>query len=886
MCRPVFQGHQGPTSRDRILTAPYSPILPHTSPRFPHLAHKMDLSVGQVSSIIAAAIFLFQFAIPIALPMTMLGLLRLRSANITATAVSWSAIGRFIQSSLWPQLLQTNSAGTFSVAPSVSSISFLRTFSAALLGVAATVTPLGLHESIVPSHDRGPQTFHYIKDPSPIGFGTPPQTNTTWSRICGYLYPVVCPNSANNLTTTKNATGIYIKGDGYDSHIAPNVVDIFQSGASILGPSVSSIFDIKYRSLSKVRQRERDNRITVDNGSYYDVGSYRPLASLLLSNSFQAVEGLVVNMKNGGIGFRNHSAPVWQPYGSAWTEDLLFIEPETACVDTNLTLDFSIYADSFIDVIVGLVLTDRGGFVNINHTYPRWDRDSGQTNPDLWLRAYKAAWMNNAWTMAFMNVTNLRNETTNTSAFAYLNSHIGKEFSLHWKDGTTAASLFSPEAGTLQTVNNFGNYLNGLDEPRLNYTSSNFSSMDNSSYPQAEPALYSNPFKVDATFGLPDIDVICRGSGGADLANITSMTALCGTLYGAPRRRDGSASLLFDPGSSWTLPMYSCISTVKASIKTVSFRFNGSDDLSGLTVTSIAPKTYPNDASKPLWGVEHSNVPLRDAQPLWGLVTPESASRLKLDTLRRESLYLPGYTDGSGTIGYQNLPGTDFPLLALADTFSVGLSSSKVDYSGASNLAMYRLWQELSRNASDAGKILNLIWTDIATNLVLGTKGLQPGNVNLTKRDSQSGTSSNMPIVTTYTRRVKYHYPYGIPAFVTLVLAAAILFATACFMLLGSARPSYMRLLLEETSVGRLLTSYTPLQDGVPSHFRGGDGGTKDWARGPGQQQFTLSPEGWSKDVSLAMEGEGGLFQLTDSCSIHDFRSASTAQDVSQTQRE
>lgn len=305
--------------------------------------------------------------------------------------------------------------------------------------------------------------------------------------------------------------------------------------------------------------------------------------------------------------------------------------------------------------------------------------------------------------------------------------------------------------------------------------------------------------------------------------------------------------------------MYSCISTVKASIKTVSFRFNGSDDLSGLAIAGVATKTYPDDASKPLWGVEHSDIFLKDAQPLWGLVSPESASHLKLDTLRKESLYLPGYTDGSSTIGYQNLPGTDFPSLALSNTFSVGpLSSTKVDYSGASNLAMYRLWQELSRNASDAGKILNLIWTDIATNLVLGTKGLQPGDVTLTKRDKQSGTSSNMPTVTIYTRRVKYHYPYGIPAFLTLALAAATFFATTCFMLLGSARLSSMRLLLEETSVGRLLALYTPLQDGFPPYFRGGYGGTKDWARGPGQQQFTLSPEGWSRDVSLVREGEGG----------------------------
>lgn len=63
---------------------------------------------------------------------------------------------------------------------------------------------------------------------------------------------------------------------------------------------------------------------------------------------------------------------------------------------------------------------------------------------------------------------------------------------------------------------------------------------------------------------------------------------------------DGSASLMLDPGSSWTVPLYSCI------IKTVSFRFNGSDDLSGLTITNPVDKVYPNETSKPLWRVEQT----------------------------------------------------------------------------------------------------------------------------------------------------------------------------------------------------------------------------------------------------------------------------------------
>ena len=61
-----------------------------------------------------------------------------------------------------------------------------------------------------------------------------------------------------------------------------------------------------------------------------------------------------------------------------------------------------------------------------------------------------------------------------------------------------------------------------------------------------------------------------------------------------------------DPGSNWSIPLYSYAAGVKATIKTMSFRFNGTDDLSGLKVTEIVPKRYNDDASKPLWGVENS----------------------------------------------------------------------------------------------------------------------------------------------------------------------------------------------------------------------------------------------------------------------------------------
>jgi hypothetical protein len=108
---------------------------------------------------------------------------------------------------------------------------------------------------------------------------------------------------------------------------------------------------------------------------------------------------------------------------------------------------------------------------------------------------------------------------------------------------------------------------------------------------------------------------------------------------------------------------------------------------------------------------------------MWGIVTEEKAKSLNLSTLRKEPLYLPGR---GPNIGSRNLPVADFASAALnmVYTMSDSLSASPMDYSGKVNLAMFRKWQELSRSAATSSKILNLIWTDIAANMVVGTKGL------------------------------------------------------------------------------------------------------------------------------------------------------------------
>ena len=155
----------------------------------------------------------------------------------------------------------------------------------------------------------------------------------------------------------------------------------------------------------------------------------------------------------------------------------------------------------------------------------------------------------------------------------------------------------------------------------------------------------------------------------------------------------------------------------------------------------------------------------------YGIVTPEAAGKLNLSTIRKESLYIPGYTGVvAGLTSHQNLPAADFAAQALGSAYETGQSTSgSVDYSGQSNLALYRLWQEYARTAPTSAKILNLIWTDLAANLVLGTRGLQPEAAANRKRDEASSSESKTPKVTTYHRRVNTGIRNGVTPFCACV---------------------------------------------------------------------------------------------------------------------
>ena len=58
--------------------------------------------------------------------------------------------------------------------------------------------------------------------------------------------------------------------------------------------------------------------ISIDNGTTpYTKGTYKPLPAQMLRDSYYAVDGLVIDMKNGSIGFGKHSTPPSRTSGSS-----------------------------------------------------------------------------------------------------------------------------------------------------------------------------------------------------------------------------------------------------------------------------------------------------------------------------------------------------------------------------------------------------------------------------------------------------------------------------------------------------------------------------------------------------------------------------------------
>ncbi|KAF6835364.1 hypothetical protein CMUS01_05815 [Colletotrichum musicola] len=780
----------------------------------------VEITIGYVAGAIAAAIVVAQIWCPTAIALILAGLLR-----DTETAATWNIASRVLQRTWWPTILQSDSVLTRGARLRITLVSWSVPIIAVLIAITGVVTPLGLYEEM-DTLDTKLGTFTYVKDTGSFGAGTSPRRLYNFSRTCSWGHgvlqgPAPCPYSGNSVIVTgSNGTFNFTMPNGYTSRIDPIAREVFSSGTKGR-TTVSNFWDIEWRQVTTKAFKY------VDNGTDIPVGAYRQLESHITDPSIKVVEGLVVDARDGGIGLRNHTLPSHATEGASWSEHLLFIEPIASCVDTNLTLDFEVTLNLSISTsgVANLRLTDRGGFVNIDRTYPSYDHDNAQSNPDLAARAYKAAYLNNAWTMMYLNVTTGNNDTTGASAWSYLDSSLGKEFPLQDKATTNYRALgFDDE---------FGNYLDLLG----------------GGITKNKAANWSNPFGV-TTDDFRGAETICSGAGARDFANISNIYVGCGLLRGPPRRTDGNDpdSALFENHSKWSSPLYSCATAMRAVVKTVSFTVNGTDGLNSLSVDSIKPKEYASPDDHPLWALEDSGLAMDGISPIWGIISPEYASRPNISTVKQPAFHLPGYSSSLlrsslqpplGVMRY-NLAGSDFPSEVMRTLFASGLATGVLgvewpfDLAGAASMTILRRWQTLARDPRSAADIIKLLWTDVAASAVVGTKGaLGPGNAG--------AADEAVPIeIRPYGRRIKYRYAFGLPAFLLLLVMGCVAGVLIVSAVLGSSTVGVLRRRMRELTVGRVLTTFLYPESGDMSMT------SAAWSRANGDKAVRLGavPQG------------------------------------------
>ncbi|KAH8553473.1 hypothetical protein BGW37DRAFT_485866 [Umbelopsis sp. PMI_123] len=522
-------------------------------------------------------------------------------------------------------------------------------------------------------------------------------------------------------------TSVNVTGQTYlqtDLGIPQNITTAFTSTTH------ASPFDLQYR------------RFVLSNSQYNSSGLFsKPQLSIansvVLKNQLYAISGLIIDTTDTpGVGIGDIQVPIL-PHGATWNQEMLWIEPVTSCVDMNFTLNYQLDSSATINSMFGspnISIVDKGGFENLNLTYPEIGRNGQEVTMED--RAYKLAFISLAYIMSQWNITK-----TNTT--------VGKS----WK--ITQTGQINPHQ--------VGYYTTG-DIASLFPFNSSLSLQSNAS----------------------DWSGICAGFFGADDANITNTAVTCGILVGAPTRTDGGDDRIDEAFSSWQQPIYSCASTVRTKLQTLTIAFNSSTT-NGTFDTSDLSLTRQDSNTNVTWGVEKTGLPISGVDPYWGPVDDQYQNDSSLFTLQSNALYLPAGTTLFYGGGDGNCHGMSLPMYALGKSMQTDPSNTIYDYTGSSNAALRQLWQNLSSSALTASRMSNLIWTDIMAN-------------NL-----YSNVTTQSIVVMKNIPAVGYNLLYAIPAFLYLLLW--LILVVGVIVLFATKRVSLhtIRQALYQTSLGRIV---------------------------------------------------------------------------------
>ncbi|KAK5038336.1 hypothetical protein LTS07_001806 [Exophiala sideris] len=576
-----------------------------------------------------------------------------------------------------------------------------------------------------------------------------------------------CPHSLYNDSTVRSE---YVNHTVVNSTIPGVTQDLFTSGTKL--GTVSSLLDIEFRAYNL------DNNQYIDNNATRPVGRLEVLPSVILDSTYHIVEGLIIDSFAGGVGFRNHTVPAGLELGATWTEDILWVVPETKCTNTNLSLHFSVNNNVSVSMSgTDGYLRDDGGFSEISSVLPvpRWNEGDTWKNvtsvPQLKQGADILAWWNNQFTAQALNLTE------------------SAKGAIYRGQLNTFGALSEPGAIKISSMD--GQFLDDI-------------------YYDDKTAL-AEQFK---NYGIR-----CSGYYDDDQSIDGKSFMQCGYLYTIPRPENEGIGQSWrpDPGSAWSQDLYTCASSVSATIKEVTFNTSGSTSLVALQVLDVKDKAYSNTTGMPIWGIESVNssaYKVWDVYKFWGLVDNTATQSPDVVAQIAPKMYLPAAVRGPtlGSHMYDSFAGGAVftaawnSIYAWAAAFSDVNALSLPNYSGKYNYGLTLKWRQLSGSAENAETLLNLIWTDLVAFSVVGTRtGFENMGETSSVTDRQPG-NVGIRRVYKYQRSIKYEdIRYAIPAFIVggiLVIAFSITLVMCCVQ-----RQAWraLRHYMNQTSMGRAM---------------------------------------------------------------------------------
>ncbi|KAH7310668.1 hypothetical protein B0I35DRAFT_481967 [Stachybotrys elegans] len=720
----------------------------------------MMLTIAQASGLIAAGVMVVQYLLPTALVIVLVKLVGTEN-----TAASWSTVNRTISNTIWPLLLGADSTGTRNRSNGVVAVAWTMTIGAALIVIAGIAAPLGLRDEVSPSAAE-PVYFEYARDPTAWGRSTQVRPNARFGRYCEFGRRINCPGQYQGVDFVETSPGNFESVQNSNSStvnttIPSNFTTIFSSATSDPGNTLSGLFDIQYRRWTA------GSVAIIDRGQPRVRGDFRYMETLIPHETIQLKEGLIVDTRNNpGIGFRNHTVPLNLDHGGTWSEDLTWLEPVTSCADTNLTVEIeTVDTESFLDNST-VFLVDRGAFRGLDLTALETRPWGDNQTLDLAGRAHKAARMYNVLIADTLNISLPLSPPSRTLRRINVED-AGLDSNLQFF-GTIDTELISISSiAGIQGATD--------DEPSIRVPRS-FRSQDE----EGRRMMFVSNFTAIAQ--------VCSGYYGVEdsidwrAANISNPAVHCGLILGAsPIEGDDGTLTLTNRVTIKRKNIYICASAIRAGVKTVDFRYNGtSGHLANLRVERIQDKVYPSNDSRPLWAVEQSWPQRMTFDPLWGMVDDSYENAEGLSTMRSEKLWVPAgvaHTTAFGTAaGSDSLAGNVAPGLTIANVY-MGTSAFNL-YSSDMSFSQVERFSRLSANETSVSQIPELIATDTLASLLVGTKtAIRTAPVeypaSLMVNDAPTGLSRANIVV--YRRVVRYDLRYAIPGLILLGLLAAVL---------------------------------------------------------------------------------------------------------------